>query len=110
MSIKPCVRMVAGGCTTQLERQPIVPAMQDCCAGEPIAVIPAGKAQIAPQPPCLHAPVAEPGGKKFNSGKKGLDRFYDTSKWKFRIVKTGHTLSTGTKTPSSGSKKNTPFK
>jgi len=31
-------------------------------------------------------------------GKKGLDRFYDTSKWKFKIVKTGHTLSTGTKT------------
>ena len=29
-------------------------------------------------------------------GKKGLDRFYDTSKWKFKIVKTGHTLSTGT--------------
>ncbi len=31
-------------------------------------------------------------------GKKGLDRFFDTSKWKFQIVKTGHTLSTGSKT------------
>jgi len=31
-------------------------------------------------------------------GKKGLDRFYDTSRWNFRIVKTGDTLSTGTKT------------
>ena len=31
-------------------------------------------------------------------GKKGLDRFFDTSQWKFRIVKTGDTLSTGTKT------------
>jgi anaerobic nitric oxide reductase flavorubredoxin len=31
-------------------------------------------------------------------GKKGLDRFFDTSKWKFRIVKTGDTLNTGTKT------------
>ncbi len=31
-------------------------------------------------------------------GKKGLDRFYDTSQWKFRIVKTGDTLSTGKKT------------
>jgi flavorubredoxin len=31
-------------------------------------------------------------------GKKGLDRFFDTSKWKFRIVKSGDTLSTGTKT------------
>ena len=31
-------------------------------------------------------------------GKKGLDRFYDTAQWNFRIVKTGHTLSTGTKT------------
>jgi len=31
-------------------------------------------------------------------GKKALDRFFDTSKWSFRIVKTGHTLSTGTKT------------
>lgn len=31
-------------------------------------------------------------------GKKGLDRFFDTSRWKFRIVKTGETLSTGKKT------------
>ena len=31
-------------------------------------------------------------------GKKGLDRFFDTSRWAFRIVKTGDTLSTGTKT------------
>ncbi len=31
-------------------------------------------------------------------GKKGLDRFFDTSRWKFRIVKTGDTLSTGTRT------------
>ncbi len=31
-------------------------------------------------------------------GKKALDRFFDTSQWKFQIVKTGHTLSTGTKT------------
>jgi anaerobic nitric oxide reductase flavorubredoxin len=31
-------------------------------------------------------------------GKKGLDRFFDTSRWKFQIVKTGHTLNTGTKT------------
>lgn len=31
-------------------------------------------------------------------GKKALDRFYDTSHWKFVIVKTGHTLSIGTKT------------
>jgi anaerobic nitric oxide reductase flavorubredoxin len=31
-------------------------------------------------------------------GKKGLDRFFDTSKWKFRIVKTGDTLNTGAKT------------
>jgi flavorubredoxin len=31
-------------------------------------------------------------------GKKGLDRFFDTSRWNFRIVKTGDTLSTGTKT------------
>ena len=28
-------------------------------------------------------------------GKKGLDRVFDTSKWKFTIVKTGHTLITG---------------
>jgi flavorubredoxin len=31
-------------------------------------------------------------------GKKGLDRFFDTSRWKFRIVKSGDTLSTGAKT------------
>jgi flavorubredoxin len=31
-------------------------------------------------------------------GKKGLDRFFDTSKWQFKIVKTGDTLNTGTKT------------
>ncbi len=31
-------------------------------------------------------------------GKKGLDRFFDTSRWTFRIVKTGDTLSTGKKT------------
>lgn len=31
-------------------------------------------------------------------GKKGLDRFFETSKWRFRIVKTGDTLNTGTKT------------
>jgi anaerobic nitric oxide reductase flavorubredoxin len=31
-------------------------------------------------------------------GKKGLDRFFDTSRWNFRIVKTGDTLSTGSKT------------
>jgi anaerobic nitric oxide reductase flavorubredoxin len=31
-------------------------------------------------------------------GKKGLDRFFDTSGWNFKIVKTGDTLSTGTKT------------
>lgn len=31
-------------------------------------------------------------------GKKGLDRFFDTARWKFQIVKTGHTLNTGTKT------------
>jgi anaerobic nitric oxide reductase flavorubredoxin len=28
-------------------------------------------------------------------GKKGLDRHVDTSKWKFKIVKSGETLSTG---------------
>ena len=28
-------------------------------------------------------------------GKKGLDRFFDTSKWKFNIVKTGDTLKIG---------------
>jgi flavorubredoxin len=31
-------------------------------------------------------------------GKKGLDRFFDTSRWNFRIVKTGDTLNTGSKT------------
>ncbi len=31
-------------------------------------------------------------------GKKALDRFFDTSRWTFKIVKTGDTLSTGTKT------------
>jgi len=31
-------------------------------------------------------------------GKKGLDRFFDTSRWKFQIVKTGHTLKTGKRT------------
>ncbi len=31
-------------------------------------------------------------------GKKGLDRFFDTSRWKFRLVKSGDTLNTGTKT------------
>ncbi len=28
-------------------------------------------------------------------GKKGLDKYFDTSKWKFKIVKTGDTLNTG---------------
>ncbi len=28
-------------------------------------------------------------------GKKGLDRSFDTSKWKFTIVKSGHTITTG---------------
>ena len=28
-------------------------------------------------------------------GKKGLDRHFDTSKWNFRIVKTGDTINTG---------------
>ncbi|MEK7267702.1 MAG: FprA family A-type flavoprotein, partial [Nitrospirota bacterium] len=28
-------------------------------------------------------------------GKKGLDRHFDTARWKFRIVKTGDTLNTG---------------
>jgi anaerobic nitric oxide reductase flavorubredoxin len=28
-------------------------------------------------------------------GKKGLDRLYDTSKWQFKIVKSGDTLNTG---------------
>jgi flavorubredoxin len=31
-------------------------------------------------------------------GRKGLDRFFDTAQWKFRIVKSGDTLNTGTKT------------
>jgi anaerobic nitric oxide reductase flavorubredoxin len=31
-------------------------------------------------------------------GKKALDRFFDTSRWTFKIVKTGQTLSTGEKT------------
>lgn len=30
-----------------------------------------------------------------DKGKKGLDRYLDTSKWKFRIVKTGDTLNIG---------------
>jgi flavorubredoxin len=30
-----------------------------------------------------------------DKGKKGLDRHFDTSKWKFTIVKTGHTLTIG---------------
>jgi flavorubredoxin len=31
-------------------------------------------------------------------GKKALDRFFDTSRWTFKIVKTGQTFNTGTKT------------
>jgi anaerobic nitric oxide reductase flavorubredoxin len=31
-------------------------------------------------------------------GKKGLDRFFDTSRWNFKIVKTGDMLNMGTKT------------
>ena len=31
-------------------------------------------------------------------GTKGLERLFETSRWKFRIVKTGDTLNTGTKT------------
>ncbi len=31
-------------------------------------------------------------------GKKGLDRFFDTSKWNIKIVKTGDTLSIGKRT------------
>lgn len=31
-------------------------------------------------------------------GKKGLDRFFDTSKWDIKIVKTGNTLNIGTRT------------
>jgi flavorubredoxin len=30
-----------------------------------------------------------------SKGKKGLDRHFDTSKWKFKVVKTGDTLNTG---------------
>jgi len=30
-----------------------------------------------------------------NKGKKGIDRHFDTSKWKFNIIKTGDTLNTG---------------
>jgi flavorubredoxin len=30
-----------------------------------------------------------------DKGKKGLDRAFDTSKWKFTIVKTGHSLNIG---------------
>jgi len=30
-----------------------------------------------------------------NTGKRGLDRFFDTSKWDIRIVKTGDTLNIG---------------
>jgi len=30
-----------------------------------------------------------------DKGKKGLERHFDTSKWKFNIVKTGDTLNTG---------------
>ncbi|HIJ60432.1 MAG TPA: FprA family A-type flavoprotein [Nitrospirae bacterium] len=31
-------------------------------------------------------------------GKKGLDKFFDTSKWNIKVVKTGDTLNTGSKT------------
>jgi len=31
-------------------------------------------------------------------GKKGLDRFFDTSKWNFKLVKTGDTLKIGKRT------------
>jgi anaerobic nitric oxide reductase flavorubredoxin len=31
-------------------------------------------------------------------GKKGIDRFFDTSKWKMKIVKTGDTLNIGKRT------------
>jgi len=31
-------------------------------------------------------------------GKKGLDRFFDTSRWKFHLVKTGETLNIGKNT------------
>ena len=33
-----------------------------------------------------------------NKGKKGLERFFDTSKWDIKVVKTGDTLSIGRKT------------
>ena len=33
-----------------------------------------------------------------DKGKKGLDRFFDTSKWDIRIVKTGDTLNIGKRT------------
>lgn len=33
-----------------------------------------------------------------NKGKKGLERFFDTSKWDIKVVKTGDTLSIGKKT------------
>ncbi|MEK6777037.1 MAG: FprA family A-type flavoprotein [bacterium] len=33
-----------------------------------------------------------------DKGKQGLDRHFDTSRWKFKIVKTGDTLNTGSKT------------
>jgi flavorubredoxin len=33
-----------------------------------------------------------------DKGKKGLDRHFDTSNWKFKIVKSGDTLKTGTYT------------
>jgi flavorubredoxin len=33
-----------------------------------------------------------------DKGKKGLDRFFDTSKWKINIVKTGDTLKIGKRT------------
>ncbi len=33
-----------------------------------------------------------------DKGKKGLDRLFDTSKWNFKIVKSGDTLKTGTYT------------
>ncbi len=33
-----------------------------------------------------------------DKGKKGIERFFDTSQWKIKVVKTGDTLSTGHKT------------
>jgi flavorubredoxin len=33
-----------------------------------------------------------------DKGKKGLDRFFDTSKWNMRVVKTGDTLNIGMRT------------